>query len=186
MRSTCAELLQATAAGDEAAFSRLYDETAPRVHGLVLRIVRDPAQSDEVTQETYLDIWRTAGRFDAARGSAVSWLMTLAHRKAVDRVRSTAASTRRDTVEFRQEQREPSDQTADTVHAASRDRAVRDALLELTPEQRQAIELSYFGGHTHLEVSRLLEIPLGTAKSRIRSGLLRLREDLVDGGLETA
>ncbi len=98
------ELLRASARGDQAAFAQLYDATASRVHGLALRVVRDPAQAEEVTQEAYLEIWRTAARFDPSRGSALSWLLTLTHRKAVDRVRSAEAASRRDTTYHHQNQ----------------------------------------------------------------------------------
>lgn len=186
MMSTRDHLLSSTAAGDEASFARLYDDTAARVHGLVLRVVRDPAQAEEVTQEVFLDVWRTASRFDPRRGSAMSWVLTVAHRKAVDRVRSAEASSRRDTVDHRGTVDVLSDETADAVETSRRAGAVRDALTLLSAEQREAIVLAYFGGHTHAEASRLLRIPLGTAKSRIRDGLLRLREELGSGSLEIA
>src|SRR5690349_11308955 len=91
-----ADLLKLSARGDEQAFARLYDATSARCYGLAVRVVRDPAQAEEVMQEAFLEIWRTASRFDAARGSAISWLLTLVHRRAVDRVRSAEASSRRE------------------------------------------------------------------------------------------
>lgn len=173
-----AELLQRSARGDRAAFAELYDATAARVHGLAVRVVRDPAQAEEVTQEAFLEIWRTASRFDAARGSAVSWLLTIAHRKAVDRVRSAEAASRRESTYHLQNQTVDVDTTAEAATASLEARRVRTALGALTEVQREAIELAYFGGYTHTEVATLLDLPVGTAKTRIRDGLIRLRDTI--------
>lgn len=173
-----AALLRRVATGDEAAFAALYDATAARLHGLVLRVLRDPAQSEEVTQEVFLDVWRTASRFDRARGSALSWLMTIAHRRAVDRVRSAqAASTREERYEATN-QAPPFDATAETATTKIESARVTRALAGLTDAQRQAVSLAYLGGYTHTEVAALLDLPLGTAKTRIRDGLIRLRDAL--------
>jgi RNA polymerase sigma-70 factor (ECF subfamily) len=180
-----AELLRLSARGDEAAFAQLYDATAPRTYGLALRVVRDPAQAQEVTQEAYLEIWRTASRFDQAKGSAISWLMTITHRKAVDRVRSAEASRRRDTTYHDTTQPVPHDSTADAAETRLEARRVRSALTGLTAVQREAITLAYYGGYTHTEVASMLDLPVGTAKTRIRDGLIRLRDALGVGG-ETA
>lgn len=176
------ELLKACSLGEEAAFARLYDATAARLFGLVLRIVRDRAQAEEVTQDAYLDIWRNSSRFDSDRGSALSWLMTIGHRKAVDRVRSAEATRRRDTAYESRDQASPFDQTVEEAHRNLDAQRVRKALDTLTETQRGAVELAYFGGYTHREVAAMLELPLGTAKTRIRDGLIRLRDTL---GLET-
>jgi len=173
-----AELLQRSARGDRAAFAELYDATAARVHGLSLRVVRDPAQAEEVTQEAFLEIWRTASRYDVGRGSAVSWLLTIAHRKAVDRVRSAEASSRRESTYHHRNQTVDHDATADAATASLEARRVRTALGALTDMQREAIELAYFGGYTHTEVATLLDLPVGTAKTRIRDGLIRLRDTI--------
>ena len=173
-----ASLLRRSALGDEAAFARLYDATAARVHGLVLRVVRDRAKAEEVTQETFLEVWRTASRFDRDRGSALSWLMTIGHRRAVDRVRSAEASSRRDATYHERTRPVDHDQTAEAAHASLEARRVRGALDSLTPTQRQALELAYFGGYTHTEVAAMLDLPLGTAKTRIRDGLIRLRDTM--------
>lgn len=162
--------------GDEAAFAQLYDATAAQVYGLAVRVVRDPAQAEEVTQEAYLDVWRTAGRFDPERGSAQAWILTIVHRKAVDRVRAASASTRRDTAYHHTSQPVDHDATAEAAQASLDARRVRAALAELTPTQRQAVELAYLGGYTHTEVAAMLQLPLGTAKTRIRDGLIRLRD----------
>jgi RNA polymerase sigma-70 factor (ECF subfamily) len=154
----------------------LYDATARRVFGLVLRVVRDPAQAEEVTQEVFLEIWRTAGRYDPGRGSPLSWMLTIAHRKAVDRVRSAEAATRRDTTYHQQNQPVDHDSTAEAAHTSLEARRVRTALATLTEVQREAVGLAYFGGYTHTEVAAMLGLPVGTAKTRIRDGLIRLRD----------
>lgn len=170
-------LLAAVGRHDAQAFAALYDELAPRIHGMVLRVLRDPHQSEEVTQEVLLELWRAASRFDPDRGSALAWVMTIAHRRAVDRVRASDAGRRRDDAAHAESSLETAyDATATAVESSLAARAVQVALAELSTIQRQAIELAYFGGHTHVEVSGLLGIPLGTAKSRIRDGLLRMRD----------
>jgi RNA polymerase sigma-70 factor (ECF subfamily) len=169
-------LLGRCARGDEEAFAQLYDLTARRVHGLVLRVVRDPAQAEEVTQEVYLQAWRTSARYDETKGSALSWLMTLAHRRAVDRVRAAEAASRQDTTYHQRTQVVDHDTTAEAAEASIEARRVRSALAELTSVQREALELAYFGGYTHTEVATMLDLPVGTAKTRIRDGLIRLRD----------
>ncbi|WP_328823419.1 ECF RNA polymerase sigma factor SigK [Metallococcus carri] len=169
-------LITACSRGDDRSFAELYDVTAPRVFGLVLRVVRDHAQAEEVTQEVYLAVWRTAASFDPAKGSALSWLMTIAHRRAVDRVRSAQAQTDRDTAYGLRDRDRDYDVTAEDAHRSMDAERVRKALATLTPSQAEAIELAYFGGYTHREVAALLKLPVGTAKTRIRDGLIRLRD----------
>lgn len=173
-----AELLRLSGRGDEAAFAQLYDATAARAYGMAVRVVRDPSQAEEVVQEAFLEIWRTASRFDVSRGSAVSWILTLVHRKAVDRVRSAEASTRRDTTYHQRSQTVEHDSTAEAAQASMEARRVRQAMGSLTGVQRQALELAYFKGYTHTEVATMLDLPLGTAKTRIRDGLIRLRDTM--------
>jgi RNA polymerase sigma-70 factor (ECF subfamily) len=173
-----ADLLRRSARGDEAAFAALYDATSRRLYGLVLRIVRDHAMSEEVTQEVYLDVWRHCARFDPERGSAMAWLMTIAHRTAVDRVRASEASRRRDDAHAAAHQDIEFDTTAESAQASLEAQRVRRALTTLTDAQRSAVELAYLGGYTHTEVASLLGLPLGTAKTRIRDGLIRLRDTL--------
>lgn len=170
--------LRAAARGDQESFAKLYDATAARVFGLALRVVRDPAQAEEVTQEAFLEVWRTSARFDPMRGSAISWLLTIGHRKAVDRVRSAEASTRRDTSYHSQNQSIDHDSTADAAQASMDAHRVRSAMQSLTDVQREALELAYFGGYTHTEVAGILDLPVGTAKTRIRDGLIRLRDKM--------
>jgi RNA polymerase sigma-70 factor (ECF subfamily) len=173
-----ADLLRRSSRGDESAFAELYDATSRRLYGLVLRIVRDHAMSEEVTQEVYLDVWRQCARFDPERGSAISWLLTIAHRSAVDRVRASEASRRRDDAHAATHQDIDFDTTAESAQASLEAQRVRRALTTLTDAQRSAVELAYLGGYTHTEVARLLDLPLGTAKTRIRDGLIRLRDTL--------
>jgi RNA polymerase sigma-70 factor, ECF subfamily len=173
-----ADLLRRSSRGDESAFAELYDATSRRLYGLVLRIVRDHAMSEEVTQEVYLDVWRQCARFDPERGSAISWLLTIAHRSAVDRVRASEASRRRDDAHAATHQDIDFDTTAVSAQASLEAQRVRRALTTLTDAQRSAVELAYLGGYTHTEVARLLDLPLGTAKTRIRDGLIRLRDTL--------
>jgi RNA polymerase sigma-70 factor (ECF subfamily) len=171
-----AGLLGKAALGDQAAFAEFYDATSARAYGLALRVVRNPAHAEEVTQEAYLDAWRSSSRYDVERGSAAGWLLTIVHRKAVDRVRSVEAATARDETWNREAAPIDHDQTAEAAHASLDATRVRNAVATLTDVQRQAVELTYFGGYTHTEVATLLDVPLGTAKTRIRDGLIRLRD----------
>jgi RNA polymerase sigma-70 factor (ECF subfamily) len=172
--------------GDAVAFAALYEAFSARVYGLAARVLRDVHQAEEVTQEVFLQIWETSGRFDPARGSARAWVLTLAHRRAVDRVRRCEATRRRDDADAELSRSTPYDVTSATAHASLEAQSVRAALTALSPPQREALELAYFGGHTHSEVSRLLQIPHGTAKTRIRQGLLHLRDLLTTPASATA
>jgi RNA polymerase sigma-70 factor (ECF subfamily) len=175
------ELLQRVGRGDQAAFAELYDAMAGLVHGVVLRVVRDPSQSEEVVQEVFVELWRVAPRFDAERGSVTSWVATIAHRRAVDRVRSEQASRNRVEREASKVERDHdsvAESVIDSDHTDFDRRRVRRALDRLTSMQRQAVELAYFGGYTYREVAALLEVPEGTIKTRIRDGMIRLRDEL--------
>lgn len=171
-------LLARVAVSDRQAFAELFDRMGGQIHGLVRRVLRDPSQSEEVTQEVLLEIWRTAPRFDPDRGSASAWIMTMAHRRAVDRVRSEQASRNRDDRVGSRDAMREFDVVSEEVERTLEHEAVRDALAQLTPLQRQAVELAYFGGHTYREVAELLDTPLGTVKTRLRDGLIRLRDTL--------
>ena len=169
-------LLGRVARGDQDAYAAVYDRTAGQVLGLVLSIVRDPAQSEEVTQEVLLDVWRSASRFDAELGSAAAWVMTLAHRRAVDRVRSEQKAAER-------EMRVASaavayDEVAEAVEARLDRERVRRCLGSLTELQRESVTLAYYGGYTYREVAGLLGVAIGTVKTRMRDGLIRLRDCL--------
>ena len=181
-----AELLKRSSRGDENAFAEWYDATSTRAFGLAVRVLRDRAQAEEVTQESYLDCWRHAARFDVAKGSAISWLLTIVHRKAVDRVRSAEAAGRRDVAYGHREQTVPHDETAESATASLEATRVRTALADLTTKQREAVELAFLGGYTHTEVAAMLDLPIGTAKTRIRDGLIRLRDALGVGEVAQA
>ena len=168
-------LLALVARGDEQAFAELYQRVAPAVFGLVSKVVRNPAQSEEVTQEVFVELWRTASRFDPARGTARSWIMTCAHRRAVDRVRSAERAARRDDLAGRRDQGRPYDEVVEQVETSLHVRRGLEALTEL---QREAVVLAYYGGYTHREISELLGVPSGTVKTRLRDGLIRLRDHL--------
>lgn len=172
------ELLRRVALGDEDAFSQLYDQVATLLHTLIRRVVRDTAMSEEVLQEVFVEVWRQATRYDPARGSAKSWLCTIAHRRAVDTVRSVEATRRRERDEGTyQLQEQVVDVQEEGMRRVESQRA-RAALESLTVLQRDAIRLAYFGGYTHREVATLLDIPVGTAKTRIRDGMIVLRDRL--------
>jgi RNA polymerase sigma-70 factor (ECF subfamily) len=172
------DLLVEVAKGSEAAFEQLYDVLAGPVFGVVRRVVRDSAQSEEVTQEVLVELWRTATRFDPALGGAVNWALTLAHRRAVDRVRSAQASTDRDERVGAMSVDRPFDEVADAVATRLEHEQVRRCLAALTELQRESVMLAYYGGNTYREVASLLDTPLGTIKTRLRDGLIRLRDCL--------
>ena len=170
------ELMSAVARGDEAAFAELYDRMARLVYGVVRKVVRDPSQSEEVTQEVFVEVWRTATRFEVGRGSARTWVLTMAHRRAIDRVRSEQASRDRTERVGHRERMRAFDEVAEEVETTFEHQQVRAALDHLTDLQREAVELAFYGGYTYREVAELLGAPLGTVKTRMRDGLIRLRD----------
>lgn len=172
------ELLGRVGRGDQAAFAEPYDRTAPRVFGLVKRLLRDHAQSEEVTQEIYLEVWRSAPRYEPTRGSAISWMLTMAHRRAVDRVRSSQSSRDRDERIGIRDLDTDFDSVAETAEIRLESARVEAALARLTQLQRQAVTLAYFGGYSHSEVAAMLKVPIGTVKTRLRDGMIRLRDEL--------
>ena len=166
--------------GDREALALVYDATASRAFGLAFRVVRDRSHAEDVTQEAYLDIWRKGANFDPERGTALGWIFMVVHGKAVNFVRSAQSRSKRDEVYFREArhaQRTASeDPTGDYVLATSESRRVRLALAQLTAIQRESVELAYFGGYTCTEIALMTEVPQGTAKSRMRDGLITLRD----------
>jgi RNA polymerase sigma-70 factor (ECF subfamily) len=171
-------LLQRVAAGDADAFASFYDATCARVFGLILRVLRDRGYSEETTQEVYAQVWRAAAGFDPAEGSALAWVMTLAHRRAVDRVRTEAASSRREWDYGTTHLDRPSDVVAEAAVRGDDRRRVVGCLGTLSDSQRAAIELAYYDGLTYVQVSERLATSLGTVKSRMRDGLRKLRDCL--------
>jgi RNA polymerase sigma-70 factor (ECF subfamily) len=174
-----APLLSRVARGDEGAFAAVYDAVAARVYGVVRAIVRDPAQSEEVTQEVLLGVWRTASRFDPSRGSGTAWVVTMAHRRAVDRVRAEQAAAERERRRAAVSGSGPDyDAVAETVEARLDAQRVRRCLESLTEVQRESVTLAYYGGYSYREVAGLLDVAAGTVKTRMRDGLIRLRDCL--------
>ena len=172
------QLLSLVAQGDQAAFAQLYDQMAPRVLGLVRRLLRDHAQSEEVTQEIFLEIWQNATRYDSSKGGASTWIMTMSHRRAVDRVRASQSSRDRDTKIGIRDYDADYDNVSETVQTRIEHERVEKAMLRLTELQRQAVSLAYYGGYSHSEVAALLSVPIGTVKTRLRDGMIRLRDEL--------
>jgi len=169
-------LLARVARGDERAFEQLYDVVAPRVYGLARRILRDPAQAEEVAQEVLVEVWRTASRYDPSRGSATGWIFTIAHRRAVDRVRSEQAGAERMRRVATAET--PYDDVVEEATARLEKTQVRRCLAGLTELQREAITMAYYGGYSYREVADLLKTGLPAIKTRMRDGLIRLRDCL--------
>lgn len=171
-------LMAMVARGDEAAFEKLYDLVSAPVFGVVRRVVRDPAQSEEVTQEVMVQVWRDAADYNPERGGVRAWVLTIAHRRAVDRVRSVQASTAREERVAASSTTAPFDQVAEEVAGNLERQQVRRCLKSLTEVQRESVLMAYYQGHSYPEVATLLGIPLGTIKTRMRDGLIRLRDCL--------
>lgn len=172
-------LLAKVAAGDRIAFASLYDHLASAAYGLAQRVVRNPALAEEITQDAFLQVWSTGPTFDRTRGSARSWVLTIVHRRSVDVVRHEQAARERVLRVGVRSVEHPFDTVWATALQRSEREQVLAALATLTASQRQAIELAYFEGMTCQEVATRLDIPVGTAKSRIHEGLRRLRRALI-------
>jgi RNA polymerase sigma-70 factor, ECF subfamily len=170
-----AELVALSASGHDDAFAELYDLTAARIHGVVLRVLRSADHAAEVTQEVFVDVWRQAARYSPERGSVLAWMTTVAHRRAVDRVRSVSSEAARDD----RYAAATAERAVDDVWAGVEQRLdaerVRKGMASLTAIQREAITLAYFDGYSQSQVAQLLNLPLGTVKTRIRDGLIGLR-----------
>ncbi|MFC9681540.1 sigma-70 family RNA polymerase sigma factor [Streptomyces sp. NPDC056948] len=172
------ELVSRVALGDEEAFASVYDLVASPVLGVVRAVLRDQAQSEEVAQEVLVEVWRTAPRYRSDRGTAINWILTLAHRRAVDRVRSVEAAAARDHKAALLEHTPEYDEVTEQVEARLEREQVRRCLRTLTEIQRQAVTLAYYRGLTYRQVAEALTLPLGTVKTRLRDGLIRLRDCL--------
>lgn len=171
-------LLMQVAGGDQAAFGALYEEVSPRVFGLIRRLLVDHAQSEEVTQEVFLEIWQNASRYEPSKGGASTWILTMAHRRAVDRIRSSQSGRDRDVKIGIRDYVSDYDNVADTVETTIEHERVKEAMSQLTELQRQAVTLAYYGGYSHSEVAAMLSVPIGTVKTRLRDGMIRLRDEL--------
>ncbi|MET8829059.1 sigma-70 family RNA polymerase sigma factor [Streptomyces sp. NPDC004610] len=172
------ELVAQVALGDEEAFAGVYDTVAGRVLGVARAVLRDRAQSEEVAQEVLVEVWRTAPRYRPDRGTALNWILTLAHRRAVDRVRSVEAAAVRDHKAALLDRTPEYDEVSEQVEARLEREQVRRCLRTLTEVQRQAVTLAYYRGLTYRQVAEALRLPLGTAKTRLRDGLIRMRDCL--------
>ncbi|MET9379090.1 ECF RNA polymerase sigma factor SigK [Streptomyces sp. NPDC002992] len=166
------------ARGDQEAFTILFEGVSGPVLGLVRTVLRDPAQSEEVAQEVLVEVWRTAARYQSARGSVMTWVLTLAHRRAVDRVRSEQASSDRERRMALLNRAREFDEVVEQVEHRLEREQVRRCVRGLTEVQRQSVTLAYYRGLTYREVAELLSLPLGTVKTRLRDCLIRLRDCL--------
>ncbi|WP_332663970.1 ECF RNA polymerase sigma factor SigK [Aeromicrobium sp.] len=169
------QLLSRVGRGDERAFAALYDLLGASVYGLARRVVRDPARAEEIAQEAFIQVWQSAARFDPARGSAKGWVLTLAHRRAVDAVRHDQAATNREN-RYDWSNGPDFDEVEETVSTTLEHEQVRRCLDGLTELQREAVNLAYYNGHTYAEVAQVLDTNPATIKTRIRDGLVRLRD----------
>jgi RNA polymerase sigma-70 factor (ECF subfamily) len=173
-------LLEATARRDQGAYNLVYEQLSAPVHAVIRAVLRDPAQAEEVAQEVLLEIWLVAFRYDATKGHAKAWVLTIARRRAIDRVRSTAAAEAR---ERRTATMPYLDQVSDIVEDILEREHLRRCLGGLSHLQREAVMLTFYGGYTNRQVASVLRVPLGTAKARIRDGLIKLRNVMADGAV---
>ena len=173
------------AAGDQLAMTSLYDTSSRVLYGLLLRILNEHTLAEEVLLDVYMQVWRQAASYDKGRGSPMAWMLTIARSRAIDRLRSGRQELlRRDLFEGLEENARSEINVEETAEIAEVQGRVRDALETLPAEQREVIELAYYGGLSHSEIALHLEQPLGTVKTRIRSGMMKLRDILQPGAAE--
>ena len=172
------DLLRQVATGDQDAFSELFDRLHGRVTALVTKVLIDRSHSEEVVQEVFLEVWQHAARFDPERGRAISWVQTMAHRRAVDRVRAAQSSRVRDLAVGVRDFRREFDSTYEAVEITVEHQRVQWALDAISPFQRETVVLSYQHGCSLREIADMLQVPIGTIKTRLRDGLIRLRREL--------
>jgi RNA polymerase sigma-70 factor (ECF subfamily) len=177
-RDSAADLLVRVAGGDQRAFAELYDLLSARVFALILRVVVNRSQSEEVLQEVFLEIWQSAARFAPNRGQGRSWVLTIAHRRAVDRVRASQSSTDRDVRVGVRDFADARNVVEEAVEDRMESTRVVTALSGLPEAQQEALILSYYGGYSQSEIATMIGAPLGTVKTRMRDGLTRLRSEL--------
>jgi len=170
-----ADLLSRVSRGDEEAFAAVYDALGASVYGLARRVIRDPARAEEISQEVFVQVWQTSARFDPSRGNAKSWILTLAHRRAVDAVRHDQAATNREN-KYDWSNGPNFDHVEEQVTTTLEHEQVRRCMGSLTDLQREAVHLAYYNGHTYAEVAEVLHANPATVKTRIRDGLVRLRD----------
>ncbi|MCT9821038.1 ECF RNA polymerase sigma factor SigK [Microbacterium sp. W1N] len=177
-RDAVADLLVRTAAGDQQAFATLYDTLSSRVFGLLLRVIVNRSQAEEVLQEVFLEIWQSAGAFAPNKGQGRSWVLTIAHRRAVDRVRASQSAADRDVKAGMRDLGTPTERVDEMVETAIEAEKVVRALAALPEAQQEALTLAYYGGYSQSEIAALVGAPLGTIKTRMRDGLSRLRTEM--------
>jgi len=172
-------LLVGLAAGDNSCYRPLHDAVTDSVYRVAHRIVRDPHQAEEVRQEVLTEIWQRSARFDPAKGTALTWIMTMARARAIDRVRHSQRSKERDHLYSTGFFTRSVDFVSDSVNSDAQIGMIKQGLSALTPIQREALLLNHLHGLTQSEVAQLLQIPIGTVKTRVRDGLIRLRAQLL-------
>ena len=170
------DLISLVEAADADAFATLYDRHSRAAFSLAYRMMGDRQASEDLAQDAFLKVWRNAGSYRAERGSVRTWILSIVHNRGIDQLRSQASRRRtQDRVEASAPRSQPSEAFAETWRNSQRDQ-VREALNTLPPDQLKILELAYFSGYTHVEISELLSLPLGTVKGRMRLGLKKIRD----------
>ncbi len=177
-------LLAAIGRGDEGAIAALYDRYGGLAYGLAYRILSERGAAEDVVQDAFLSVWRRAASFQPGRGSVRTWLLSIVHHRALDRLRGTSGRTRRDAPLDDLDRIVQVDDLWREVEVGVQRDVLRRGLSSLPEAQRRTIELAYFGGHTQQEIAAMMEVPVGTVKGRMRIGLHKLRDLLVGTGIE--